>query len=95
MAPSQVATEVCADPPAIRRLMRALSAVGVISELADGCFVNTDLGDLLCKRHPRKARSMAIMRMDDRLWRAWGALPEAVQTGEARVSLGEWRVILG
>ena len=88
MAPSEVAAGVFADPPAIRRLMRALSAVGVVSELANGCFVNTELGHLLCESHPRSARSMAIMRMDDRLWRAWGALPEGVQRGRP-LSLGE------
>ena len=82
MAPAEVAAEVSADPLGTRRLMRALAAAGVLAELEDGCFVNTELGELLCEKHPRSARSMAIMRMDERLWRAWGALPQSVRTGE-------------
>jgi 2-polyprenyl-3-methyl-5-hydroxy-6-metoxy-1,4-benzoquinol methylase len=82
MAPAEVAAEVSADPVGTRRLMRALAATEVLAELGDGCFVNTELGELLCEKHPRSARSMATMRMDERLWRAWGALPQAVRTGE-------------
>jgi hypothetical protein len=45
--PADVALEVSADAGLLQPLMRALAGLGVLEELEDGTFSNTELGSLL------------------------------------------------
>jgi hypothetical protein len=78
----QVATRVGAAEDPMRRLLRTLVAIDVLRE-SDGLFSNGTLGEVLRSDHPEEMRDVAISRMQDPWWRAWGALPDAVRTGES------------
>ena len=78
----EVAAQVGAAQDPMRRLLRTLVAIDVLTE-SDGLFGNGTLGDLLRQNHPEEMRDVVISRMRDPWWRAWGSLPEAVRTGES------------
>ncbi|HEX6919491.1 MAG TPA: methyltransferase [Actinomycetes bacterium] len=82
MPGEQVAARVGAAQDPMRRLLRALVAIDVLTE-SDGLFSNGTFGDLLRQDHPDEMRDVVISRMRDTWWRAWGSLPEAVRTGES------------
>ena len=80
-AAADVATQVGADPGLVRRLMRALTGVGVLEEGADERFSNTEIGTLLREDVPGSLRSFAIGLVEYGYWRAWGELPRGVKDG--------------
>ena len=83
----EVASRTGCAPAPVGRLLRALATVGVVRMDASGRFSNTELGELLCEGHPSGLRSGAISRLDDPIWRAWGALTEAVRTDSVAYEL--------
>jgi ubiquinone/menaquinone biosynthesis C-methylase UbiE len=90
MTAEQVAHRVGAAADPLRRLLRALVALEVLSE-SDGLFSNAAMGELLRRDHPEALSDVAIARMRDPWWRAWGALPEAVRTGTSAYELANGR----
>jgi len=90
MAAQQVAERVGAAADPMRRLLRTLVALDVLSE-SDGLFRNAALGELLRRDHPEAMREVAISRMRESWWRAWGAQPDAVRTGESAYVLANGR----
>jgi predicted transcriptional regulator len=54
--PTELAESANADPDALDRLLRHLSAVGVVSRDASGRYDLTALGEKLCDDHPDGAR---------------------------------------
>ena len=64
------------------RLCRALSAVGVLTELPDRQFELTVLGELLRSDHPRSMRPMAMFQGAPPHWQGWGSFVHSVQTGQ-------------
>lgn len=86
----QVAVHVRAAPDPLRRLLRALVALDVLSE-SGGLFSNATMGELLRRDHPEAMHDVVISRMRDPWWRAWGALPDAVRTGESAYLLANGR----
>jgi hypothetical protein len=82
MSAEQVAVKVGAATDPLRRLLRALVAIDVLSE-SNGVFSTAEMGELLRRGHPDAMRDVAIGRMRDTWWRAWGALPDAVRTGQS------------
>jgi hypothetical protein len=90
MAAEQVAERVGAAVNPMRRLLRTLVALEVLSE-SDGLFSNAAMGQGLVRNHPEAMREVAISRMRDSWWRAWGALPDAVRTGESAYVLANGR----
>src|SRR6266536_59349 len=90
MAAQQVAERVGAAADPMRRLLRALVALDLLSK-SDGVFRNAALGELLRRDHPEAMREVAISRMRESWWRAWGALPDAVRTGESAYVLANGR----
>ena len=81
--PSEIATTTGSHPGSLRRLLRTLASLGVFAEDADGRFGLTTLADGLRSRAPISVRAFAIMLGDEMLWRPWGELHHAVQTGES------------
>lgn len=66
---------------ALRRLLRLLTTVELLVEDEQGRFSVTPMGDLLRGDHPQSARAYAMMYGEPFIWRAWGDLFGAVQTG--------------
>jgi hypothetical protein len=79
---AELATAVDADEDTLRRLLHALSTVGVYAEQPDGSFGNTPLGEGLRSDVPGSMRPMARTLSDPSMWSAWGHLGHSVRTGE-------------
>ena len=71
-----------AHAPSLRRLLRALTTVDVLTEDECGHFATTPMGELLRTDHPQSARAFAILMGEPMVWRAWGAFEAAIMTGE-------------
>jgi orsellinic acid C2-O-methyltransferase len=66
--------------PMLRRLLRALSAVGVFTEEEDGRFAQTPISEQLMDR-PGSMRGWALM-LSRESYQAWAALMHPLTTGE-------------
>ncbi len=77
-----IAVATDADPDALHRLLRGLAGLGVVRETGAGGFELAELGQPLRADHPGSLRSMVLLFGDEMVWRAWGALPHTVRTGE-------------
>jgi hypothetical protein len=78
---SEIAEATASHASALRRLLRLLTAVEVLSEDERGRFSATALGALLRSDHPQSARPQAVLRGEPFFWHAWGDLYETVRTG--------------
>jgi trans-aconitate methyltransferase len=70
------------DPDTLRRLLRALAAVGVYDERPGDAYAVTDLGEGLRSDVPGTLRPLARMLNSPELWAAWAHLGHSVRTGE-------------
>ncbi len=70
-----------AHAPTLRRLLRALTTVALLTEDEQGCFATTPLGDHLRADHPRSLRALATLTGDPFIWAAWGDLCRSILTG--------------
>ncbi|MDQ6884528.1 MAG: acetylserotonin O-methyltransferase [Candidatus Dormibacteraeota bacterium] len=86
-----VAAELHADPEVLRRLMRALTGLGVLTEADDRRFSNTAIGELLRKDIPGSMRNAAIALPSDANWEAWAKLPRGVADGSVPFELAHGR----
>ena len=78
-APADVARELGLSPDALRRLLRALAALGLVTESADEAAL-TASGKLLASGIEGSLREWAIMNAS-RGWAAWGNLRTGLRTG--------------
>lgn len=78
-----LASVVAADAGALYRLLRALASLGVFAETADGRFELTTTAELLRRDRPGSLRSTALLYGDELLWRAYGCLSLAIETGHS------------
>ena len=76
-----LAAPLGAHAPSLRRLLLALTTIGILVEDDGGRFATTPLGALLRADHPQSARPFAILMGEPMVWRAWGALEETILTG--------------
>jgi cyclopropane fatty-acyl-phospholipid synthase-like methyltransferase len=76
-----LAAECEADPPTLRRLLRALASLGVVSDGGDGTFTLAPDGGLLLSAIPGSLRPAALLA-GERSYTAWGGLLASVRTGE-------------
>ncbi|MEQ2005287.1 MAG: methyltransferase [Limisphaerales bacterium] len=65
----------------LHRVLRALAAEGLFTEVAPGTFAVTSLGELLQKNRPGSLHARALVS-GDKDYAAWGALLHSVQTGQ-------------
>jgi DNA-binding HxlR family transcriptional regulator len=77
-----LARDTGTHPPSLRRLLRALAAIGILHETNDRRYALTPLGGTLRTGVPGSMRAWALLVFSDDLGRAWDALPHAVRTGE-------------
>lgn len=76
-----------AHAPSLRRLLRALSSLGVLVEAEDGRFALTPMGALLCSDAPGSLRAAVLFFGGRRHWTAWAQLFESVKTGNTAFPL--------
>jgi len=92
----EIASAVGADGPALYRVLRLLSSLGVFAEGPTGAFALTPLGETLRSDSPVSVRNFAITETAPGHWLPWGRLLESVRSGRpmAREALGmeifEW-----
>lgn len=77
-----LARESGSHPPSLKRLLRALSSVGVCSECEDGSFALDELGELVRSEGSNSLRSW-VLWFGRHQWPMWGNLLHSVQTGES------------
>ena len=77
-----LALAVGAHPGALHRLLRALSGLGVFSELPDGRFEMTAAAELLRAKVPGSVRERALSYGESWWWGAWGRTIECVRSGK-------------
>jgi hypothetical protein len=91
LATSALATRVHVDAALLGRLLKALAALGVLTEDEDGRFANAETGGLLRSDVEGSLRSTAIGMGEDSWWKAWGELPRAAGSGGVPYELAHGR----
>jgi hypothetical protein len=88
---ARTATDLAAatkvEPCALYRLLRALASLGIFAESDGGLFGMTPTAELLRRDRPGSLRSTVMLYGDEFLWRAYGQLFRAVETGQSAFSL--------
>jgi hypothetical protein len=79
---SQLAAATASHPPALLRLLRALSSLGIFTERPEGTFELTVLADTLRADAPNSLRPVALSYGESWWWDAFGELMHSVKTGE-------------
>jgi hypothetical protein len=69
------------QPHTLRRLLRALTSLGIVAETSDGRFTSTALSGLLQSDAAGSLRNVAVLYGDEWLWRVYGRTLYSVQTG--------------
>ncbi|GLF99144.1 methyltransferase [Streptomyces yaizuensis] len=82
LAAGPLAERTGTDPAALRRLLRALAGLGLVTQLDTERFALTDLGRQLRSGGPGSPREQIGLTIAPELWQAWGALTRTVRTGE-------------
>jgi ubiquinone/menaquinone biosynthesis C-methylase UbiE len=77
---AELAEATRTHPPALYRLLRALSSVEIFAEDEEGRFRLTPMAECLLDQHGSQ-RAVALM-MGDEHFRAWGDLLYSIQTGK-------------
>ena len=77
-----LATATQAHAPSLARLLRALTAIGVLNETEDRRYTVTQLGATLRRDAPGSMRAWTLLVFSDDQGKAWEALPHSVRTGE-------------
>jgi hypothetical protein len=77
-----LAEAIGADEPSLRRLLRALTALDVVTEPDPGVFELTDLGEFLRSDVPGSISRHAQLLCGPENWLAWGDLEHSIRTGE-------------
>jgi SAM-dependent methyltransferase len=78
----ELADATSTDGPALYRVLRGLTTLGIFAEDEQNKFRNTPLSEALRTDHPESVRAGAIMMGAPFLWRPWGELLGAVTTGQ-------------
>lgn len=80
--PEDLATAAHADADALRRLLRALAAVGVVAEVVGDRFSLTPLGEPLRTEAPDSIAGLLAFLGRPHHWETWGHLLDSVESGE-------------
>jgi ubiquinone/menaquinone biosynthesis C-methylase UbiE len=77
----ELAASITAHGPSLFRVLRALAAVGVITQDANNRFGATPLSQTLCSNGPGSIRAFAMTELGEEHYPAWGELLHSVRTG--------------
>jgi hypothetical protein len=78
----EIAVASGAHAPSLYRVLQLLASEGVFAETYDGCFALTPMAEILRRDVPGTLRPLVLFNGGETLWRSWGHLLHAVQTGE-------------
>lgn len=78
----ELAAEAGVKTTPLRRVLRALTAIGVFHETSDGHFQNSEVSETLRREHPQSTRALAVMMGCSWAWKSWAELLDTVETGE-------------
>jgi hypothetical protein len=78
---AELATATGTDPLSMRRLLRALVCLGLVTQTEPDRFELAPAGEPLRGDVPYSLRDMAILVCGDETWRSWGELEYSVRTG--------------
>ncbi len=87
MSVRSIAQAIEADPDMLRRLLNALSAVGVFERTPEGLFGHNELSRVLRRDHPASQRAIVEIVFGDEHYEAWGMLDRSVKTGKTAFDL--------
>jgi hypothetical protein len=73
-----IAEQAGCDPAAVTRLLRYLHHLGLVRQLEDSTYINTEMGDLLRTDNPF---SDLVRLYGSEFYHAWGKFAAAIQTG--------------
>jgi DNA-binding Lrp family transcriptional regulator len=79
---AELADQVGAHAPSLRRLLRALAGLGVIEQTGPDSFELAEFGERLRSRVPDSVHSLTTMLCGPENWRSWGELVASVRTGQ-------------
>jgi hypothetical protein len=79
---AQLAAQLGAHEPSLRRLLRALAGLEIVSEPEPDSFDLAPGGQLLLAGHPRSMRNLVAMLCGPDYWRAWEEIVPGVLRGE-------------
>ena len=77
-----LAPKLGVHPRALYRLLRAMTALELTTQGADGRFTLTATGACLRSDAPDSVRAWALLWGSEMMWRPWGHLADCVRTGE-------------
>jgi hypothetical protein len=80
-----LASATATHAASLHRLLRALAALGIAEEAADGRFALGPLGDPLREDVPHSIRPLVLLLLHPEFWASWGALEHCVRSGETAV----------
>lgn len=78
---SDLATRVGAEAGALRRLMRAMTGLGLLEQRGDDAFALTPLGEALRSDRGGSLRALAVLYGEPWMWQAYGGLLDGVRSG--------------
>jgi O-methyltransferase domain/Dimerisation domain len=79
---AELAATTATNPLALRRLLSALAAVGILDEDDQQAFALTPLGDGLRTDAPGSVAGWVSLIGTPNFWQNWGQLADSVRTGE-------------
>ncbi|MEP6916654.1 MAG: methyltransferase, partial [Acidobacteriota bacterium] len=79
---AELAGPTGAHARSLHRLMRTLASFDILSEIDDGRFALTPLGDALKTGAPGSARASILAFGGQYSWRAWEEFPFSIKTGK-------------
>jgi hypothetical protein len=88
----QLASAIGADPSLLYRLLRAMAAIGLLTENESKALRLTPAGALLRADHPRSLRAMALVTQGPEAYAAWKHLVPMIRDGRPDGFLREFGV---
>jgi hypothetical protein len=79
--PADLAEATGAHADSLRRLLRALTVLGLFAEAKPDRFALTPVGAALRADVAHSVRPLVMSLFDDTIWRSWGDLAYAIRTG--------------
>lgn len=77
----ELAAATSTHAPSLFRVLRALAAVDVLTQISDKHFGNTPLSETLCSDMAGSLRAFAMTELGEEHYPAWGELMHSVRTG--------------
>jgi len=87
---ADIASELGLDPALGYRLLRGLSAVGLLNEDGGRAFSLTETGRVLASDHPQSQRGTALLEEGPEHYALWKHLPDMVRDGEQNAFVREF-----